>query len=96
MPTCHSPVIRAAHRRRGGCDHSTCGWEDGTVSDSNGVYYGHPADFSHSAELRGAPTLNLTGQGVHDPFLGTAHLGILNSPDTWAATLAFLTAKKVK
>src|SRR4051794_4604260 len=57
---------------------------------------GHPADFSHSAELRGAPTLNLTGQGVHDPFLGTAHLGILNSPDTWAATFAFLTAKKVK
>src|SRR3954466_3304825 len=57
---------------------------------------GNPADFSHSAELRGAPTLNLTGQGAYDPILGTAHLGILNSPDTWAATLAFLTAKKVK
>jgi hypothetical protein len=57
---------------------------------------GNPADFSHSAELRGAPTLNLTGQGIHDPILGTAHLGILNSPDTWSATLAFLTAKKVK
>jgi lipase (class 2) len=58
--------------------------------------FGHPADFSHSAELRGAPTLNLTGQGGYDPILGTAHLGILNSPQTWAATLGFLTAKKVK
>jgi hypothetical protein len=57
---------------------------------------GKPADFSHSAELRGASTLNLTGQGAYDPGLGTAHLGILNSPQTWAATLAFLTAKKVK
>jgi pimeloyl-ACP methyl ester carboxylesterase len=57
---------------------------------------GNPADFSHSAELRGARTLNLTGQGAYDPILGTGHLGILNSPDTWAATLAFLTAKKVK
>jgi pimeloyl-ACP methyl ester carboxylesterase len=58
---------------------------------------GRPADFSHSADLRGADaTLDLTGQGAYDPILGTAHLGILNSPDTWAATLAFLTAKKVK
>ena len=58
--------------------------------------YGVPTDFSHSADLRGATTVNLTNQGVHDPFLGTSHLGILNSPDTWAATLAFLTARKVK
>jgi hypothetical protein len=58
---------------------------------------GNPADFSRSAELRGADaTLNLTGQGAFDPILGTAHLGILNSPQTWAATLAFLTAKKIK
>ncbi|HEU5213275.1 MAG TPA: alpha/beta fold hydrolase [Gaiellaceae bacterium] len=58
--------------------------------------YGVPTDFSHSAELRGATTVNLTDQGVYDPFLGTSHLGILNSPDTWAATLAFLTAEKVR
>jgi len=29
---------------------------------------------------------------VHDAILGTTHLGILNSPDTWAATLRFLNA----
>jgi pimeloyl-ACP methyl ester carboxylesterase len=52
---------------------------------------GRPHDFSQSAKLRGARAeLDLTGQGVHDPILGTAHLGILDSPDTWAATLAFL------
>jgi hypothetical protein len=27
---------------------------------------------------------------VYDPFIGTAHLGIANSPETWAAALAFL------
>jgi pimeloyl-ACP methyl ester carboxylesterase len=52
--------------------------------------FGQPTDFSHSASLKGARELDLTGQGVHDPILGTAHLGILNSPDTWAATLRFL------
>ena len=31
----------------------------------------------------------LTAQGQYDPFLGTAHLGILNSPQTWAAAFAF-------
>jgi pimeloyl-ACP methyl ester carboxylesterase len=51
---------------------------------------GNPHDFSQSARLEGARELNLTGQGVHDPFLGTAHLGIANSPGTWAAALAFL------
>jgi pimeloyl-ACP methyl ester carboxylesterase len=51
---------------------------------------GLPHDFSQSATLRGARELDLTGQGVHDPFLGTAHLGILDSPQTWAAALAFL------
>jgi pimeloyl-ACP methyl ester carboxylesterase len=52
---------------------------------------GLPHDFSQSARLRGARELGLTGQGKYDPFLGTAHLGILNSPQTWAATLDFLT-----
>jgi pimeloyl-ACP methyl ester carboxylesterase len=55
--------------------------------------FGQPTDFSHSASLKGAQELDLTKQGVHDPFLGTTHLGILNSPDTWAATLRFLSAK---
>ena len=54
-------------------------------------YTGAPHDFSQSATLQGAEEIDLTGQGVYDPFLGTAHLGIVNSPETWAATLAFLT-----
>jgi len=52
---------------------------------------GRPHDFSASAQLAGAEELTLTGQGAFDPILGTSHLGIVNSPATWAATLAFLT-----
>ena len=52
--------------------------------------FGIPTDFSRSASLKGAREINLTGQGIYDPFLATAHLGILNSPDTWTATLRFL------
>jgi len=52
--------------------------------------YGQPTDFSLSARLRGALEIALTGQGAFDPILGTGHLGILNSPATWAATLDFL------
>jgi pimeloyl-ACP methyl ester carboxylesterase len=52
--------------------------------------YGQPTDFSQSAALKGAKKLDLTGQGAFDPVLGTAHLGILNSPATWQATLDFL------
>lgn len=52
--------------------------------------YGAPTDFSQSAALKGAKRLDLTGQGAFDPVLGTAHLGILNSPATWQATLDFL------
>jgi hypothetical protein len=55
-------------------------------------YYGHPHDFSQSATLEGSDQLDLTGQGQYDPILATAHLGILNSPDTWNAALAFLTS----
>jgi pimeloyl-ACP methyl ester carboxylesterase len=51
---------------------------------------GRPHDFSSSAQLDGAAELTLTGQGAYDPFLGTSHLGIVNSPQTWAATLSFL------
>ena len=53
--------------------------------------FGNPNDFSRSASLRGAEEIRLTGQGIHDPILGTAHLGILNSPQTWQATFEFLT-----
>jgi pimeloyl-ACP methyl ester carboxylesterase len=54
--------------------------------------YGNAFDFAESAALKGADVLNLTGQNAYDPILGTAHLGILNSPVTWQATLEFLTA----
>jgi pimeloyl-ACP methyl ester carboxylesterase len=52
---------------------------------------GRPHDFSDSASLQGADEIDLTGQGAYDPFLGTSHLGIVNSPQTWAAVLGFLT-----
>ena len=50
---------------------------------------GDPADFSRSPELAGATNLGLAGQGAYD-VLGTAHLGIWSSPETWRATLQFL------
>jgi len=52
---------------------------------------GNPHDFSESATLKGTDQLDLIGQGRNDPILGTAHLGILASPDTWGITLDFLT-----
>jgi pimeloyl-ACP methyl ester carboxylesterase len=55
-------------------------------------YLGRPHDFSQSATLQGSQQLDLTGQGQYDPILGTSHLGILNSPDTWGAALTFLTS----
>ena len=57
------------------------------AEDSNG----NPHDFSRSATLEHAQQVDLTGQGVHDAVLGTAHLGILNSPETWQLALDFLT-----
>jgi len=51
---------------------------------------GNPHDFSASALLAGAPSLDLAGQGQFDPILQTAHLGILNSPTTRQAALTFL------
>ena len=51
---------------------------------------GKPHDFSDSALLAGAPTLDLAGQGAYDPVLQSAHLGILNSPQTWDAVVNFL------
>ncbi len=55
--------------------------------------FGRPTDFSKSARLQGAQELNLTGQGAYDTVLGTSHLGILNSPESWQATFDFLTAR---
>jgi pimeloyl-ACP methyl ester carboxylesterase len=55
--------------------------------------FGQPNDFSRSASLKGARELGLTGQGIYDPILASTHLGILNSPQTWQATLDFLTAR---
>ena len=51
---------------------------------------GNPHDFSGSALLAGAKTIDLAGQGQFDPVLGTAHLGILNSPTSHQAALQFL------
>src|SRR5712671_5104119 len=52
--------------------------------------YGNAHDFSASALLAGAPSIDLVGQGQNDPILQSAHLGILNSPDAWRAALQFL------
>jgi pimeloyl-ACP methyl ester carboxylesterase len=54
---------------------------------------GAPHDFSQSATLVGAEQVDLTGQGAHDPFLLTTHLGIANSPQSWQLALDFLSAK---
>jgi pimeloyl-ACP methyl ester carboxylesterase len=51
---------------------------------------GNPHDFSQSATLQKADQVDLTGQGQHDAILGTAHLGILNSPDAWELAFEYL------
>lgn len=56
--------------------------------------YGVPTDFSRSAELKGARQIDLTGQGAYDPILRSTHLGILNSPQTWAATFEFISRRR--
>jgi len=68
--------------------------QDGLITPVPAIdSFGVPTDFSHSASLRGAKEISLTGQGVYDPILQTSHLGILNSPQTWQAALDFLTEK---
>jgi pimeloyl-ACP methyl ester carboxylesterase len=68
--------------------------QDGLIAPVPAIdAYGKPTDFSKSASLRGAREVALTGQGAYDPFLHTSHLGILNSPQTWQATLGFLTER---
>jgi pimeloyl-ACP methyl ester carboxylesterase len=57
---------------------------------------GRPHDFSGSAMLHGRRGVNVDffGQGVFDPILGTAHLGILNSPAAWATVAGFLDTRR--
>ena len=55
---------------------------------------GNPHDFAASARLQGAPTFELVGQGQYDTILGTSHLGILNSAETWSLALAFLQSQQ--
>jgi pimeloyl-ACP methyl ester carboxylesterase len=72
-------------------------------SEQDGVFAPVPAedrlgrqhDFSGSAALDGnrAVNVDLIGQGEYDPILGTAHLGILNSPAAWGAVADFLARK---
>jgi pimeloyl-ACP methyl ester carboxylesterase len=51
---------------------------------------GNAHDFTESAGLSSAQTIDLVGQGQFDTILSTAHLGILNSPDSRSAALQFL------
>jgi hypothetical protein len=53
---------------------------------------GNAHDFTASAGLMGAETIDLVGQGQFDTVLSTAHLGILNSPETRSTALRFLTS----
>jgi hypothetical protein len=70
------------------------------ISGQDGIFPGVPAedrngrawDFSLSPTLEGAQNVALTGQGAHD-IIGTGHLGILNSPETWRLAYDFVTAK---
>ena len=59
------------------------------AEDRDGV----PHDFSGSALLSGARSVDLTGQGQFHAILGTAHLGILNWPAAWAADFTFLDSR---
>ncbi len=51
---------------------------------------GNAHDFSASALLAGAPSIDLVGQGQYDAILNAAHMGIVNSPQTWQAVFDFL------
>ena len=58
--------------------------------------FGQATDFSNSAAIKAARQLDLVGQGAYDPYLGTGHLGILNSPQTRQATFEFLIAPPLR
>ncbi len=52
--------------------------------------HGSPQDFSRGAYLPGALNVDVFGQGAWDPALGTAHIGISNSPEVWELAARFL------
>jgi hypothetical protein len=54
---------------------------------------GKPHDFSRSARIKGSKIVLLTGQGAYDEALQTAHLGIVDSPETWRIAFEFLTRR---
>jgi hypothetical protein len=56
--------------------------------------YGKAGGLLAAPSSRAPKQVDLTGQGVYDPVLGTTHLGILQSPQTKAEMLKFLTTKK--
>lgn len=65
--------------------------QDGAIAPVPAIdSYGQPTDFSASALLKGARRLDLSGQGAFDPILATGHIGIFNSPQTWAAAVESL------
>lgn len=53
---------------------------------------GNLHDFSLSPRLEGSRAVNVavTGQGAYDEILGTAHLGIVDSPAVWELAYGFL------
>ncbi len=56
--------------------------------------YGREVDFTHGARLKGARNLALTGRGACDAGpLKAAHLGVLQSPQTKAAVVEFLSGR---
>ena len=62
------------------------------AKDRDGISH----DFSNSALLEGAPSIDLVGQGQFDPVLNAAHLGIVNSAQTWDAVFQFLSRPQHK
>jgi pimeloyl-ACP methyl ester carboxylesterase len=66
---------------------------DGTLPGAPSVDRdGNAHDFTASAGLAGAETIDLVDQGQFDTKFFAAHLGILNSPDTRKEALRFLTS----
>jgi pimeloyl-ACP methyl ester carboxylesterase len=54
---------------------------------------GTPHDFSRSAWIKGSKIVPLVQQGAYDATLMTSHLGIVNSPETWAIAYRFLNSR---
>lgn len=55
---------------------------------------GNAHDFTDSALLAGAPSVDLVGQGQFDQVLHTSHLGIVNSPQAWQTAWQFLASER--